>query len=276
VGWLVTPHNISEKVIYQSSHQHHENLLLDTLLTEGVAFKPSQWAQEDLHFDSNWREFKNHWDRLKIDNYMKDNGKYRERRYSTLFYDSNNGVVKKPYMPLFKSSLYNSFAGDQFRYFAETELTLYSNYYFLNVLSLALDLFNTYEIKDNKLPKWFIEVDQYRIKAEENRLGKPTPEGVHSDGTSYFLLMLVSRENIVGGESTIYNSEMDPVLHKTLKNPGDILLLNDRDMFHGVSDIATNSDKGHRDILHISFTNLNSDSAICRRFGLERSVNLIV
>ncbi len=273
MGWLVQQHNNGEEVILNNKLQVNLVEFASSLLSHGFYIGESELAPSSDELDSSWSDFKRTWHNLPTDTYMKDNGTYRQRRYSTMYYSAKlQQLVRKPYVPLYKSSLYNSFAGDLFRYFEMTEASLYANKHFKRALTLALKTFNRCEaLLGNTTPQWFVELDQYRIVAGETTLGKPTPEGMHSDGTSYFLLMLVERHNIQGGISSVYNSKREVIGQTTLKNPGDIMLIDDASVLHDVSDLISDSAGGHRDILHISFTNLNCSQAIQRRFGLSES-----
>lgn len=272
MGWLVK-HHTNENQIKLSSityiHSEIEKIAL-AILSDGFYVGNETLGPSLLELDSSWPSFHSIWRALRTDNYMQDGGQYRKRSYSTM-YSHSNDVYKKPYMPLYKSNIYKNFAGNVSRYFDETDPTLYENKHFKSALTLALNTFNLCESKlGNIQPKWFIEIDQYRIVTENGGNGKPTPEGIHSDGTTYFLLMLVDRNNVEGGVSSIYDSEMNSVLTKKLTNPGDVMLINDTHMLHSVSDIKSTWENGNRDILHISFTNLDSMSSVKRRWGLTQ------
>ncbi|MGY3959307.1 2OG-Fe dioxygenase family protein [Aeromonas popoffii] len=241
----------------------------DRVIENGYFYERELYSPIDMGNDTDWHSFKEHWDRLAVDKYMADGGTYRLRRYSTLFFESHRmAILKMPYMPLFKSSSYNSFAGDIFRDFQETESTLFFNPYFQRLLNESLRVFIACENQRGRTKqKWFIEVDQYRITADKNQPGKPTPEGVHSDGTNYFSLMLVAREGVRGGVSSIYDNVLNLKKEVTLEYPGDVIMLDDASMMHGVTSIEPLEDHGVRDILHISFTNLLRPGSINRRFG---------
>jgi len=270
MGWLIVEHETIDEINLNPRNDEKIGQIATHLLNDGFYVKSKALGPHFSDISSSWHCFCLLWESLSTDQYMRDNGKYRKRSYSTMHYDGGNKVALKPYMPLYKSSLYNNFAGDLYRYFDKTNSILYKNQYFKSALSLATHVFNECaKQKGIEQPEWFIEVDQYRVVADVNTKGKPTPEGIHSDGTSYFLLMLVDRQNIEGGVSQIYDDK-ETLLHETtLTHPGDMMLLNDLQMRHGVSDISSKVDYANRDILHISFTDLKSKSAIQRRFGLS-------
>lgn len=270
MGWLVVPHETADEITLGKLEPEKIQNIASTLLSTGFYVGSKELGPHFLDISSTWYSFSSTWDMLTTDQYMQDKGKYRKRSYSTMYYSSKSEkALVKPYMPLYKSKEYNNFAGDIFRYFDKTNPILYKNQYFQKALSLAASVFDQCEITTgNTNPEWFIEVDQYRIEANGSTDGKPTPEGIHSDGTSYFLLMLVDRKNIEGGLSSIYTSDLDLVGETTLTFPGDMMLVDDLRMLHAVSDIKSTVDYANRDVLHISFTNLTSNHAIKRRFGL--------
>ena len=108
-----------------------------------------------------------------------------------------------------------------------------------------------------KTENWFIEAHQFRIKAQPNDIGKPTPEGIHRDGVDFVLMAIINRRNITGGLTKIYN------LEKKLKNQFlldtflDIALVDDHQVYHSVTEIQVEdvqkSDIGLRDVLVITF-----------------------
>src|SRR3546814_11057592 len=54
---------------------------------------------------------------------------------------------------------------------------------------------------------WHVEVHQFRIEAALAEAGQPTPEGVHRDGVDYVMVLLVRRENIASGTTTIHKPQ---------------------------------------------------------------------
>ena len=66
---------------------------------------------------------------------------------------------------------------------------------------------------------WHIEVHQFRIEARAGEQGRPTPEGLHRDGVDYVLVLLVDRQNIASGVTTIHALDGRPLGHFTLTHP---------------------------------------------------------
>ena len=50
---------------------------------------------------------------------------------------------------------------------------------------------------------WHIEVHQFRIEARPGEPGQPTPEGMHRDGVDFVLVLLVRRQNVRSGVTSI-------------------------------------------------------------------------
>ena len=102
--------------------------------------------------------------------------------------------------------------------------------------------------------RWQIEVHQFRIEAKAGEPGEPTPEGVHRDGVDYVLVLLVDRQNIASGTTTIHDAGGKLLGSFTLTRPLDTALVDDARVFHGVTpvtplDPATAS---HRDVLVVT------------------------
>jgi hypothetical protein len=84
---------------------------------------------------------------------------------------------------------------------------------------------------------WLVEVHQFRIEARADERGQPTPEGVHRDGVDYVLVLLVDRQNIVSGTTTVHRLSGDELGAFTLAAPLDAALLDDARVAHGVTAI---------------------------------------
>ncbi len=192
------------------------------------------------------------WHDLHLDSFMGDNGKYRTRRYSTLSYDEQVGNwVKEADQPHYQGRDYNALNGGIPRYFSPVaESILYGNT-MSNIIKFGCDLFSA--IEKNK--KWHIEVHQFRISAKSTEAGKPTPEGVHRDGVDYVLMIMVKRKNIKNGQTTIYDLNKHPLTTFTLSDTFDVAIVNDHNVYHGVSNIEPldHNDVAYRDIFVVTY-----------------------
>jgi hypothetical protein len=103
--------------------------------------------------------------------------------------------------------------------------------------------------------RWHVEVHQFRIEARAGEAGRPTPEGMHRDGVDYVLVLLVRRQNIVSGETSIHDLERRPLGSFTLTEPMDAAWVDDRRVYHGVTPVEP-LDPGapaYRDVLVVTF-----------------------
>jgi hypothetical protein len=96
---------------------------------------------------------------------------------------------------------------------------------------------------------------QMRIVATPQAPGLPTPEGIHQDGTDFHTLHLFRRDNIEGGETTIYGLDREPIFRCTMRDVLDTLILEDPRIMHAVTPVAAADGKtvGNRDIFGIDF-----------------------
>ena len=77
-----------------------------------------------------------------------------------------------------------------------------------------------------------------RIAARDGKMGKPTPEGVHRDGVDFVIVVMIKRVNIDSGATTIYDLDNTLVGEFTLLEAFDMVLVNDRKLYHGVTPIT--------------------------------------
>ena len=183
-----------------------------------------------------WDSFAASWDDLGLDTYMADGGRYRRRRHAA-FALSDQGIARKPHQPHYQSRDYNPLNGGLERWFTPiTEAT--GNHPALRaVLGIAFRLFNGLTPAQTRPLAWHTEVHQFRIEAHPDEPGLPTPEGLHRDGVDWVLVMLVARENIASGTTTIYDDDRRLVGSFTLTRPGDAALVDDSRVYHGVTPI---------------------------------------
>ena len=102
---------------------------------------------------------------------------------------------------------------------------------------------------------WHIEMHQFRVEARAGEAGQPTPEGMHRDGVDWVLVMLVRRQNVASGETTIFDLSKKPLGSFTLAEPMETALVDDSRVYHGVTAIEP-IDAGapaFRDVLVVTF-----------------------
>ncbi|MFN6530729.1 2OG-Fe dioxygenase family protein [Nostoc sp. ChiSLP03a] len=198
----------------------------------------------------NLEGFKAFFSNMPIDPYIK--GTYRSRRLSR-FTVYGNQLIKLPHGYLFQSKEYNPLVGDIKREFAELEDALIELDIFKNLVLAFSDSCKLH-------PEAEIGVHQIRTICSADNLGNPAPEGIHQDGTDFIGIFSVDRDNIQGGETHLYtDKKQKPVFSKVL-NPGELLLVNDRDFFHFTTPIKPQIDaQGSRDVFVLTSPSLLSE-----------------
>ena len=197
----------------------------------------------------NLDNFKQFFNNLPVDPYIK--GNYRFRRLSR-FIINDNELVKLPHGCLFQSKEYNPLLGDIKREFAEIDDALVELDSFKKIVFAFMDACKLH-------PEAEIGVHQIRTTCSLNNFGNPAPEGIHRDGTDFIGIFSVNRENIQGGETHLYVAKKEKPVFKKILNPGELLLVNDREFFHFTTPIKPISDaQGVRDVFVLTCPSLLS------------------
>lgn len=200
---------------------------------------------DDLRFGDSWNT-------LEQDQYMADGGKYRKRRHATYAtYHAGERPQQMPHQPHYQTLDYNPLNGGVARYFAPILDDLQRSITLAALLEFGNRLFSRIAAHH----RWHIELHQFRIEARDGKLAKPTPEGVHRDGVDFVIVVMIRRSNIDSGATTIYDLENRLVGEFTLRDSFDMVLVNDRRVYHGVTPITQlDGDKeAYRDVLVITF-----------------------
>ena len=208
------------------------------------AIAPSPVGDDPVFLDS--------WNRLEQDRYMADGGRYRKRRHATYaIAGAGQRAQLMPYQPHYQTVDYNPLNGGVARYFAPILDDLHHSVTLAALLEFGNDVFS--RISGNH--HWHIELHQFRIEARDGKMGKPTPEGVHRDGVDFVIVVMIKRVNIDSGATTIYNLDHDLVGEFMLLDPFDMVLVNDRKLYHGVTPITQLDPEleAYRDVLVITF-----------------------
>ena len=158
-----------------------------------------------------------------------------------------------PYQPHYQTVEYNPMNGGVARYFAPIHDDLPQSVTLAALLEFGNQVFS--QISGNQ--QWHIELHQFRIEARDGRLGRPTPEGVHRDGVDFVLVVMVRRVNIDSGATTIFDLDNRLVGEFTLRNAFDMVMVNDRKLYHGVTPITQidADQEAFRDVLVITCKN---------------------
>ena len=85
--------------------------------------------------------------------------------------------------------------------------------------------------------------------------GKPTPEGLHRDGVDWVMVLLVRRQNVVSGETSIHDLQKNLLGSFTLAEPMEAALVDDDRVYHGVTPVQPidAAADAYRDVLVVTF-----------------------
>jgi hypothetical protein len=201
---------------------------------------------------SDWPAFAASWNDLELDRYLAEGGRCRKRRFAVYAAGSDGSVERQPHQPHFQHREYNALFGGIERWFAPIAPEIGEGPTMLTVLRFCARFFG--ELAPT-VARWHVEAHQFRIEARAEAPGQPTPEGVHRDGVDFVLVLLVNRDNIVSGVTTVYDLAGSPLGTFTLTDPFDATLVNDNRVAHGVTPVAAldPARPGCRDVLVTTF-----------------------
>jgi hypothetical protein len=202
----------------------------------------------------NWPRFAASWNDLGVDTYMADGGRYRRRRFG-VFRAASDGIARKPHQPHYQSRDYNPLNGGIERWFEPVTEAIAGHPAMIAILGACHRLFDRLTPAAVRPAAWHVEVHQFRIEARSGEAGRPTPEGLHRDGVDWVLVLMVRRENIASGETTIYDLHKRPLGSFTLTQPLDAAWVDDGRVYHGVTAV-TPIEPGlpaYRDVLVVTF-----------------------
>jgi hypothetical protein len=199
-----------------------------------------------------WAAFAQSWDRLALDTYMADGGRYRRRRHATYSVTADRGLAREAHQPHYQAVDYNPLNGGIARWFDPIEETIGESAAMRAILAFCRSLFDG--LRPHAAP-WHIEVHQFRIEARPGVEGRPTPEGLHRDGVDYVLVLLVNRRNIASGVTGIHALGGAALGHFTLTDPLDSAIVDDHRVAHGVTAVEPldPDQPAYRDVLVVTF-----------------------
>ncbi len=201
-----------------------------------------------------WDSFAQSWNDLGLDAYMADGGRYRRRRHAA-FESAAAGISRKPHQPHYQSRDYNALNGGLERWFAPVAGTIANHPAMQAILKTCFELFDGLTPPAVKPLAWHVEVHQFRIEAGLGQEGRPTPEGLHRDGVDWVLVLLIARENIASGVTTIADNDRKTIGNFTLTQPLDAAWVDDSRVYHGVTPVEAldPSRPAYRDVLVVTF-----------------------
>ncbi len=202
--------------------------------------------------DAALADFAASWERLEVDAFMADGGRYRRRRIANfLALPGDPRHLRGLHRPHFQSKVHNGVNGGVDRWFAACEDETLANPACQALLALGRGVAETIAPGI----ALFGEMHQFRISARAGEPGHPTPEGLHRDGVACVLIAMIRRENLEGGETLVADAAGREVARFTLEGALDTVLLDDRRAMHGVTAIAPRDPSGpsRRDVLVLTW-----------------------
>ena len=188
------------------------------------------------------------WDDLRPDDYLKDGGRYRQRRHACCVVEGDT-LRPVPHRMHWQPVEYNALHGGMERWFAPVDaVTLAQPAWSALIRGLACVC-----SAQRPVPRWYVEAHQFRIDTSDG-VGRPTPEGAHRDGVDFVAVLLVARHAIKGGETRVFEANGPAGQRFTLSEPWSLLLLDDARVIHESTPIQPlAADGGHRDTLVLTF-----------------------
>ncbi len=228
----------------------------DLLIADGFAHVAAADMRDMLLAEglSGWENFSDSWNDLGVDTYMADGGSYRRRRHAA-FSVSANRIRRKPHQPHYQSRDYNALNGGIARWFDPVCSDIGAHPALTAILRTSFAIFDAATEAATRPVSWHVELHQFRIEAQPGGFGKPTPEGLHRDGVDWVLVLLIRRENVASGETSIHDLQHRKLGSFTLATPMEAALVDDSRVFHGVTPIEPimPGAAAYRDVLVATF-----------------------
>lgn len=203
---------------------------------------------ESGHALEGWSHFAASWNNLGPDTYLASLGRQRRRRHAVFAAAATGPIRREPHQPHFQSLACNVLQGDIERWFEPVLPEVADSAVLRGILEFGRSFFNRLA---PDVRNWHIELHQFRIEASATTPGEPIPEGVHRDGVDYVMVLLIDRENIASGTTTIHAADGSELGSFTLATPLDAALVDDNRVFHGVTPVTPldSAAPAHRDVL---------------------------
>jgi len=200
---------------------------------------------------SDWPVFAASWNDLVVDPYLAEGARFRRRRFAVYRAAAERAIERLPHQPHFQYPEYNRLFGGIERWFEPIAPEIGGGATLRTISEFCARFFGALA---PGVACWRVEVHQFRIEARDACPGQPTPEGIHRDGVDFVLVLLVHRDNIVSGVTTVYDLDGSPLGDFTLTDPFDATLVDDNRVAHGVTPVAPldPARPGCRDVLVVT------------------------
>jgi hypothetical protein len=188
----------------------------------------------------NLPELQNSFNKIPLDKYYSNQ---RNRAFSLL--KVNNSIEVIGNLNFYQSSKYNNYNGNLLREYDNISNTILDNNSFKDIILT----FNNIVSKEFNKENNYIQIHKIRVYANKNSTDL-IPEGIHQDGFNMIAICCISRKNITGGVSRIYDKDKNIIYSKQLQE-GEMIIINDIKNYHDVTNIELiDKEKvGYRDII---------------------------
>lgn len=197
-----------------------------------------------------FRTLSSSWGDLPADEYLRDGGRYRQRRHAC-FVVSADGCEQAPHRAHYQPVDYNALHGGLQRWFAPIAPGTIASTVWAPLLQALGQCFTAVRPRD----PWYVEAHQFRIDTRDG-IGRPTPEGAHRDGVDFVAVFIVDRHAIRGGETRVFEADGPDGQRFTLHEPWSLLLLDDTRVIHETTPIQPKQpgeEGGYRDTLVLTY-----------------------
>jgi hypothetical protein len=222
----------------------------ESLAAHGFAFVSGAAAAAALGVSATVAaDFVQSWNRLSLDTYLADGGKYRLRRHASLTQDFDPpALAEVAYRPHWQPKAYNHLHGGVFRHFEEVERGIAAHSTYQSLITGLGQLFASLM----PVSRWYVEAHQFRIDASAGE-ARPTPEGAHRDGVDYVALVMIHRGTVDGGVTSIFDARNKLIATETLTDPWSLMLLDDVRVTHATTPITAAGATPTRDTLVLTY-----------------------
>ncbi len=238
----------------KQTHEDFHHSAKTEFHNNGVTIISGKNLSSGIDGNTSFKRFSTYWNDLEPDQYMNDEGVYRQRRFGCFRYNSDSSTLSlvKNKTGFFQSHEINELNGGRSRKFAPVSELFAKDNILNDVVNQCLKIV---PVKKAQLESLTINTHLIRIICDSKIVGLPTPEGIHRDGHCFVSQHLINRSNVYGGVSGIYNSKNEPLVHYQLSRFMDTILVNDLIVKHDVSPVysADKINEGFRDMLIIDY-----------------------
>src|SRR5262249_25912078 len=172
-----------------------------------------------------------------------------------VFRAAPTGITRKPHQPHYQSRDYNTLNGGVERWFEPVTEAVARHPALTAILHACQALFDRMTPAELRPEAWHVQIHKSGIGAGLGEEGRPPPEGMHREGVDWVLVLMVRRENVASGETTIYALVKRPLGSFTLTAPLDSALVDDSRVYHGVTPVEPLDPRhpAYRDVLVVTF-----------------------